>query len=49
MLTRVLTFARARVRPTDLGYGDLGFNGHPTTKTDNINKLAYSGKVSGSA
>ena len=30
----------------DLGYGDLGFNGHPTTKTDNIDKLAYGGKVS---
>jgi arylsulfatase A len=29
----------------DLGYGDLGFNGHPTTKTDNINKLAYGGKI----
>jgi arylsulfatase A len=29
----------------DLGYGDLGFNGHPTTKTPNIDKLAYSGKV----
>ena len=29
----------------DLGYGDLGFTGHPTTKTPNIDKLAYNGKV----
>eukprot|EP01047_Picozoa_sp_COSAG01_P046101 COSAG01_NODE_4299_length_5163_cov_8.009479_6_plen_134_part_00 len=29
----------------DLGYGDLGFNGHPTTHTPNIDKLAYGGKV----
>jgi len=24
----------------DLGYGDVGFNGHPTTVTPNIDKLA---------
>ena len=29
----------------DLGYGDVGFTGHPTTKTDSINKLAFGGKV----
>eukprot|EP00039_Didymoeca_costata_P029425 m.24627 g.24627 ORF g.24627 m.24627 type:complete len:574 (+) comp7626_c0_seq1:438-2159(+) len=29
----------------DLGYGDLGFNGHPTTHTPNIDKLAWGGKV----
>ena len=29
----------------DLGYGDVGFNGHPTTVTPNIDKLAYGGKV----
>jgi arylsulfatase A len=29
----------------DLGYGDVGFNGHPTTTTPNINKLAIGGKV----
>eukprot|EP01065_Artemidia_motanka_P041875 TRINITY_DN5499_c0_g1_i1.p1 TRINITY_DN5499_c0_g1~~TRINITY_DN5499_c0_g1_i1.p1 ORF type:complete len:566 (+),score=200.06 TRINITY_DN5499_c0_g1_i1:84-1700(+) len=28
----------------DLGYGDLGFTGHPTTHTPNINKLAYGGR-----
>eukprot|EP01051_Picozoa_sp_SAG22_P001159 SAG22_NODE_43_length_25304_cov_5.394644_11_plen_381_part_00 len=32
-------------RPDDLGYGDLGFNGHPTTSTPNIDKLAWGGKV----
>ena len=26
-------------------YGDVGFNGHPTTTTPNIDKLAYGGKV----
>lgn len=36
----------ARLFVDDLGYGDLGFNGHPTTKTENIDKLAYGGKVS---
>lgn len=42
----------ARSRPNlvmlfvdDMGYGDVGFTGHPTTKTNNINKLAYGGKV----
>lgn len=25
--------------------GDLGFNGHPTTVTPNIDKLAFNGKV----
>ena len=29
----------------DLGYGDPGFNGHPTTHSPNLNKLAYGGKV----
>jgi len=29
----------------DLGYGDVNFNGHPTTQTPNIDKLAYGGKV----
>eukprot|EP00049_Salpingoeca_infusionum_P011946 m.211356 g.211356 ORF g.211356 m.211356 type:complete len:613 (+) comp15059_c2_seq9:316-2154(+) len=29
----------------DLGYGDVGFTGHPTTKTPNIDKLASEGKV----
>ena len=29
----------------DLGYGDVGFNGHPTTRTPNIDKLAFSGKI----
>ena len=29
----------------DLGYGDVGFNGHPTTKTPNIDKLAHEGKI----
>jgi arylsulfatase A-like enzyme len=29
----------------DLGYGDTGFNGHPTTLTPNIDALAYGGKV----
>ncbi len=27
----------------DLGYGDVGFNGHPTTHTPNIDQLAYTG------
>eukprot|EP01052_Picozoa_sp_SAG31_P020477 SAG31_NODE_1542_length_7951_cov_4.038844_3_plen_189_part_00 len=27
------------------GYGDLGFTGHPTTHTPNIDQLAYSGKI----
>ena len=29
----------------DLGYGDTGFNGHPTTQTPNIDALAHNGKV----
>lgn len=29
----------------DLGYGDLGFTGHPTTKTPNLDRLAWNGKV----
>ena len=29
----------------DLGYGDLGFTGNPTTHTPNLDALAYGGKV----
>ena len=29
----------------DLGYGDLGFTGHPTTSTPNLDKLAWNGKI----
>lgn len=29
----------------DLGYGDLGFTGHPTAKTPNLDRLAWNGKV----
>ena len=29
----------------DLGYGDVGYNGHPTTSTPNIDYLAYHGKI----
>jgi arylsulfatase A len=29
----------------DLGYGDVGFNGHPTTKTPNLDHLAWNGKI----
>jgi arylsulfatase A len=29
----------------DLGYGDLGFTGHPTTVTPNFDELAWSGKI----
>ena len=29
----------------DLGYGDTGFNGHPTTVTPNIDALAWNGKI----
>jgi arylsulfatase A-like enzyme len=29
----------------DLGYGDLGFTGHPTTRTPNLDQLAWNGKV----
>jgi len=29
----------------DLGYGDVGFNGHPTTRTPRIDKLAFNGKI----
>ena len=28
----------------DLGYGDLGFTGHPSTQTPNLDKLAALGK-----
>ena len=30
----------------DLGYGDLGYTGHPTTSSPNVDALARSGKVS---
>lgn len=29
----------------DLGYGDLGFTGHPTTKTPHLDRLAWNGKI----
>ena len=29
----------------DLGYGDVGWNGHPTTKTPNLDSLAWNGKI----
>jgi arylsulfatase A len=29
----------------DLGYGDLGFTGNPTTSTPNIDRLAWNGKI----
>ena len=29
----------------DLGYGDLGYTGHPTTHSPNVDSLARSGKV----
>jgi arylsulfatase A len=29
----------------DLGYGDLGFTGHPTTETPNLDRLAWNGKI----
>jgi arylsulfatase A len=29
----------------DLGYGDLGFTGHPTAATPNIDRMAYGGKI----
>eukprot|EP00055_Hartaetosiga_balthica_P000690 m.137228 g.137228 ORF g.137228 m.137228 type:complete len:580 (+) comp11468_c0_seq1:204-1943(+) len=29
----------------DLGYGDVGFTGHPSTHTPNIDSLAYNGKI----
>eukprot|EP01060_Flectonema_neradi_P024603 TRINITY_DN33525_c0_g1_i1.p1 TRINITY_DN33525_c0_g1~~TRINITY_DN33525_c0_g1_i1.p1 ORF type:complete len:558 (+),score=114.15 TRINITY_DN33525_c0_g1_i1:38-1675(+) len=29
----------------DLGYGDLGFTGHPTTKSPTFDKLAKNGKI----
>ncbi|OEU21348.1 alkaline phosphatase-like protein [Fragilariopsis cylindrus CCMP1102] len=29
----------------DLGYGDLGFTGHPTTETPNLDRLAFNGKI----
>lgn len=44
--------AQRRQRPNfillfmdDLGYGDVGFTGHPTTSTPNLDKLAYNGKI----
>ncbi|KAL3907341.1 MAG: hypothetical protein SGILL_008917, partial [Bacillariaceae sp.] len=29
----------------DLGYGDMGFTGHPTTQTPNLDRLAWGGMV----
>eukprot|EP00536_Pseudo-nitzschia_multiseries_P001825 jgi/Psemu1/322277/estExt_fgenesh1_pg.C_230042 len=29
----------------DLGYGDLGFTGHPTSKTPTLDQLAWNGKI----
>ena len=29
----------------DLGYGDMGFTGHPTTQTPNLDYLAFHGKI----
>jgi arylsulfatase A len=29
----------------DLGFGDLAFNGHPTTSTPNLDQLAWNGKI----
>ena len=29
---------------TDLGYGDLGFTGHPSTRTPTLDRLAFTGK-----
>ena len=29
----------------DLGYGDVGFTGHPTTSTPHIDRLAHQGKI----
>ena len=29
----------------DLGYGDVGFTGHPTTSTPHIDRLAFNGKI----
>jgi arylsulfatase A-like enzyme len=29
----------------DLGYGDMGFTGHPTTSTPNLDQLAWNGKI----
>lgn len=29
----------------DLGYGDMGFTGHPTTHTPNLDRLAWDGMV----
>jgi len=54
-LLAALACARARApldRPNivlvyidDLGYGDMGYTGHPTTRTPNIDRLAYNGRV----
>ena len=44
--------AEATARPNfvvlfmdDLGYGDMGFTGHPTTSTPNLDQLAWNGKI----
>ena len=29
----------------DLGYGDLGFTGHPSTRTPNLDRMAYQGRI----
>ena len=29
----------------DLGYGDVGFTGHPTTQTPHLDSLAWHGKI----
>jgi arylsulfatase A len=29
----------------DLGYGDVGYTGHPSTHTPNLNRWAFSGKI----
>ena len=57
ILAALLLVAMADARPAlekpnivmlfvdDLGYGDLGFTGHPTTHTPSIDQLAYGGKI----
>jgi hypothetical protein len=37
-------YSCARAAHSDLGYGDLGFTGHPTTLTPQLNMLARQGK-----
>ncbi|KAL3916177.1 MAG: hypothetical protein SGILL_005299 [Bacillariaceae sp.] len=51
LLTATTTISSAR-KPNfvvffcdDLGYGDTGFNGNPTTHTPNLDELAWSGKI----